>query len=387
MKVGYGFWGFLGDRKYKLDEQSKQLAELSTPDGNAFYGWSIIGELQKRNIDVVALMPDRDLPGFSKMGPELFSGWAQVDRSNAYSNMLEGLANFDIDGGGNKIMLGITEHVQGIDFVLWEWRWLIPGRNDEPTLTKNPDQFQPDYMLQDAWLEYFKSQHIPVIVLDLDYKLTKQDVMRYSIAGVLELGNKWEGNGYCASQRVQIPFNFRHINTFDIVEPEDKVIYIGNRYERDWCVNKYLPNGTVVHGNWTEGGRDSKEQWPHLNFRKRLQTSEMQQAYAKACVTPLLAKHDYCEQGFMTARIIEAVFYGCLPLFIKEFTGNEQYVPNRLSASLIVRDKADVLRVAEAFMQSPEARKETIYQLRYHLSTFMGAKYFVQALLAMADRV
>ena len=43
MNVGYSYWGFLGDKK--LDEK---FNEVSTPDGNAFYSWSIIREIQKR---------------------------------------------------------------------------------------------------------------------------------------------------------------------------------------------------------------------------------------------------------------------------------------------------------------------------------------------------
>ena len=41
MRIGYSYWGFLGDRKY--DDNGKIL---STPDGNAFYSWSIINKLQ-----------------------------------------------------------------------------------------------------------------------------------------------------------------------------------------------------------------------------------------------------------------------------------------------------------------------------------------------------
>ncbi len=384
LSIGYGYWGFLGDTKYTSDKNGN-ISPVSTPDGNAFYSWSIIRELQNQGHDVVQLMPDRDEPGFSVHKSNLFGAWATEARTNAYMAMQNGIDGFDYHDGKAAIML--TDAALELDFVLWEWRWEIPGRNDVPTLLNNPEAFQPDYLLQDAWLRYFKARNIPVIVFDLDYKLTKADLIKYAIAGVIELGNKWNDVGVCASKRVQIPFGFRYINTFDTIEPKDKVVYIGNRYERDWCVNKYLPNGTVVYGNWNEGGRTSGEEWPNLTFRPRLQTHEMQQAYAKAAVTPLLAKRDYCEQGFMTARLIEAVFYGCVPLFIKEFVGNEVYIPKQLSGFGVVSSKSDVSKAAQSLMSDPAHRTELIHAFRYHLSTFMDAKYFVQHLLEMYDKV
>ena len=39
--VGYFYWGYLGDKKF-----DKNGNEVSTPDGNAFYSWSIIKALQ-----------------------------------------------------------------------------------------------------------------------------------------------------------------------------------------------------------------------------------------------------------------------------------------------------------------------------------------------------
>lgn len=387
MNVGYGYWGFLGDTKYKEDKGGN-IVPVSTPDGNAFYSWSIISELQKLGHNVVNLMPDRDEPGFSVYGPNLFSAWAKEARTQAYLNMQEGIKGFHFeDSAIEAIKVELTEASELVDLVLWEWRWQIPGRNDTETLTTNPDLFQPDYLLQDAWLTHFKANNIPVIVFDLDYKLTTADIIKYSIAGVIELGDKWQGVGYCEAKRVQIPFGFRHINEFDVLDPVDPIVYIGNRYERDWCVNKYLPKGSIVYGNWNEGGRESAKEWPNLTFRPRLQTADMQQAYAKAAVTPLLAKREYCDMGFMTARLIEAVFYGCFPLFLKEFKGYEAYLPKSLQHTAMVASSYDVAKAAASLMEYPDSRRNMVYQLRYHLSTFMDAKYFVQAILELYDKV
>ena len=45
MKIGYSYWGYLGDTKY--DKNGKMA---STPDGNAIYSWSIIYQLMKKDI-------------------------------------------------------------------------------------------------------------------------------------------------------------------------------------------------------------------------------------------------------------------------------------------------------------------------------------------------
>ena len=79
MKIGYGFWGFLGDKKF-----NNKGEEISTPDGNAFYSWSILRALQKAGHKVYALMPDRDAPGIEKVGQNLFKTFAMEERYEAY---------------------------------------------------------------------------------------------------------------------------------------------------------------------------------------------------------------------------------------------------------------------------------------------------------------
>ena len=94
MRIGYSYWGFLGDRKY--DDEGNIL---STPDGNAFYSWSIINKFIQDGHQVIGIMPDRDEPGFRFEGVNLFSSWCKTSRSNAYMSMnhLEYGDFFDIE--------------------------------------------------------------------------------------------------------------------------------------------------------------------------------------------------------------------------------------------------------------------------------------------------
>lgn len=374
MNIGYGFWGFLGDKKF-----DKHGNEISTPDGNAFYSWSIINALQKQGHDVFTLMPDRDAPGIEKLGHKLFSTFAMEERYKTYLSSIDYI-NYDYLEEilkYNKISEKIINNIK-LDAVIWEWRMPIPGRNIE--LSIDAPIFQPDYMLQDILLKYFKEKHIPVYVFDLDYKVTDKDIEKYNITGIIELGCKWLDYRKCKTKTVFIPFNFNYINDFEIKNPTELMVYVGNRYERDWCIDKYIPgniDGITIYGNWLESGRDSAQKWPNIKFGKRLQLSEMYDAYSKAAVTPLLAKEEYCKNSFMTARIIESVFYGCLPLFIEEFKLSYYFLPQDLIDKLTIHNKEELIEKAKYYLEHPDERTELIRILRYELRQ-MDAKYFVK---------
>ena len=79
MNIGYSFWGYLGDLKF---DPEGNLA--STPDGNAFYSWSIISEALKRGYSVKRIMPDRDAVGYKMLHKYLFNSWCREDREKAY---------------------------------------------------------------------------------------------------------------------------------------------------------------------------------------------------------------------------------------------------------------------------------------------------------------
>lgn len=361
--VGYFYWGYLGDKKFDRNGN-----EVSTPDGNAFYSWSIIKALHDNGKDVF-LFSDRDDVGVEKLGGGLFSSFAKDARYKAWMkcvdfNMLENdKAPYD-----------------DLEFAIVEWRWEIPGRNDATTKVNNPAGYQPDLEMMQTIIKNCNDNNIPVVVFDLDYKLTEADIDTYDIKYVIELGNKWGASNKVKSAKVQIPFDFEYINEFDVRMHDftADVIYIGNRYERDWCIDKYLPEGTVVHGNWLEPGHgDPENEWPHIKFRKRLTASEIQKPYNEAVTTVLLAKREYCDMGFMTARIQEAVFYGTVPLFIEEYGKDVIYeYAGKYAELLTVKSKNDVTTLVEMFKINSQLRKDIILYLRKHLR-FMDSKFFI----------
>lgn len=384
MKIGYSYWGFLGDMKFGDD---RTLA--STPDGNAFYSWSIILELQKRGHDVYQMMPDRDLNGSMILGDDiLFQSWAKDKRKSAYENMVKmfntkdasELDELDVFAGWDE------EHCDDIDLVLHEWRMEIPGRNTEDVRTSYG--WQPDLFFQNCLIDYCIKHDIKMVIFDLDYKLTEKHVEELIDRGlnfnVFELGNKWSDKKWAT--KVYIPFDFKSICEF---KPKgfvsDKLVYVGNRYERDWCIDKYIPtdlDGVAVYGNWDEGGRDSKTRWPEIDFRHRLQTCEMHDVYSNSASTILLAKRDYCEFEFMTARIVEALFYGSVPLFIEEYGDKliEKFAGGA-AKYLTVRSVDDVKKKSSELFTNCVMRCTIINNMRERLEKFMDVRLFVDKLL------
>lgn len=357
MNIGYSFWGHLADIKMKDGKL------VSTPDGNAFYSWCIISELQKRGHTVYRMMPDRDKEAVLNFGNAAFGAIAQEERYAAYDNLR------DVD----------YNNPQKLDAILLEWRFPIPGRNCK--IDANDPAYQPDLDIQNRIFDIYGNTETKIIGFDLDYKMESADVEK--VDWVFETGLKHyfklshRGKGV----HVEIPFNFNYINAFPVESARRAVVYVGNRYERDWAIDKYLSNSPYrnppiafeLYGNWLESGRNSDKVWPHINFYPRLQQSSIPYVYRNSAATPLLLKEDYCIHKFMTARIIETVLYGSIPLLIEEFDQSfVEYVPN----NLVIKSTGDVLAIAEKSASDFKWRKSCIEFLRSYLS-FMDVKHFV----------
>lgn len=386
MKVGYSYWGFLGDIK-----MNKSFERLSTPDGNAFYSWSIIQALQSSGNNVTLIMPDRDEPGFFKLGGKIFSAWLEKKRIKAYKKANK-IAYSPFTNNTTKediFNLWDRNGVNDMDFILHEWRMEIPGRNTDDARMNG--FWQPDLFLQECLIEYCKINNKKLIIFDLDYKLKEEQFENIKeFASIIELGKKWQNTRFAdKAKTVYIPFDFSCINNFRIKDDTNtSLVYVGNRYERDWCIDKYIPEtleNCTVYGNWKEAGRDSESKWPLIKFGKRLQTDEMHEVYGNSVCTILLAKTEYCTYGFMTARLIESIFYGTVPLFIEEYGENViKEFAGIYSELLTVTNKNDVISAIKFFEENALERKRVISYLREYLGTMMDANNFAESLLYVA---
>ena len=169
-KVGYSYWGFLGDVK-----MNSNCDIISTPDGNAFYSWSIIYNLLCREYDVIQVMPDRDAPAYSVYGKKLFDSWCSKFRDYAYTRMDKTMYNsYDLllrfekehDTLSKDYVFAIFDNAKLYDceFILHEYRMLIKGRNDYDTMLSKGSSWQPDYFLQDCLFEYCTKNNIKLII-------------------------------------------------------------------------------------------------------------------------------------------------------------------------------------------------------------------------------
>ena len=375
--AAYSYWGFLAD--VKLDSNYN---ELSTPDGNAFYSWSIIRGLQQRGYNIMTIMPDRDKYAVEKFGACAFSAWLTSKRYNAYTKCTH--ISYDMIDKEYIFTLWDKCKLYNFDFIIHEWRMLIAGRNDHDS--RQLTTWQPDYFIQECLLEYCKMHSVKLFIFDLDYKLSESDIADMNNVTVLELGNKWKHSDV-KSITVYIPFDFSGIDEFTPSPTNTReydLIYIGNRYERDWCINKYIPetlDRCIIHGNWKEANRDSETRWPLLKFGKRLQLRDMHDAYDSSICTILLAKKEYCDHHFMTARIIEAIFYGCIPLFIREYGDNTiRKFAGQYSSLLTVKSKSDVIKKINVLKSDQRLYDNVLSYLRTHLRK-MDVTFFVKQLL------
>lgn len=375
MKIGYSFWGFLSD--VKLDKNNK---ELSTPDGNAYYSWAIINEFQKLNYTVIAPFPNRDKYAFLYLNKKMFGNWASDIREKSYLNTIYCDFPEELNNISEQEIFNIWNNYNLNDctFILHEWRMPIKNRNllEE----RNNDWWQPDLFLQQCIINYCKLYNIKLYIFDLDNKFKKEHI-DYNNYQVIELGTKNKENILTA-----MPFNFDYINTFSINNnPKYNLVYVGNRYERDWCIDKYIPptiDNILIYGNWLEGGRDSANKWPLLTFKHRIQQRDMFNIYNNAICTILLAKKDYCENNIMTGRIAEALLYGTVPLFIEEYSNilRSKYA-NKYKNLLTVSSKEDVIDKILLFKNNLDLRKEIIEFLRIEVSKIMDVKLFIKKLI------
>ena len=320
LNIGYSFWGFLSD--YKIENGK----EISTPDGNATYSYSIIYELQKRGHQVFAMMPDRDKESVKMFGKFAFKSFSQNTRWIAYNNLKQ--THYE----NNHI---IEYLFPKLDILLIEWRFPIIGRNinEDGTFT---NILQKDLLYQESILRFYKGTNTKIIILDLDHKLTTIDEGKWYPDAIFETSEK-PINNFIKRTSVKIPTIIDELLQFKTtnINKDKHLVYIGSRYERDEIIDKYIKNYALenknkVHfyGNWRDYPnklKESEERWKGIIFNNRITVKDFWNVYHDACFVPLLGKQSYFDSGFITARIFESVLFGSLPLGFKEHYGIEKY--------------------------------------------------------------
>lgn len=367
MRIGYLFRGFLGDIKMDISGN-----EVSSPDGNATYSWSIEHECNRRGYRLVPLGPNLDAPAAEKLGVGLFSSFSSSKRASSYERMLR--------HGWTKLTDIVLPE---LDLLLVEWRWPIPGRNTPDDIGKVG--YQDDLERQRKAILYYSDRSVPIVVWDLDHKLTQSDRDAWSDAGVSF--HVIETSVKPGPQRVRVepPTVIADLLQHPMVDrmPTHHMGYIGSRYERDETIDEWIKPITPVNthrakfwGKW-EPAEDVRARWPGITFAGRIGVQGFYDAYSRVTVVPLLAKKSYYETGFITPRPWEAILFGSLPVGLRCHFGVEQYAQ-------VVDDPEHLLDVARGIRSMSSIRREVLREEAAHKLLHMDVRNFVDVLERLA---
>ncbi|GHJ35421.1 hypothetical protein Sm713_10300 [Streptomyces sp. TS71-3] len=295
MKIGYSFWGFLGN------------GVTDTPDGGRSHRRPLIDELQNRGHKIVFLQENRDLKE------------AGDDLGGAYT--------FD-DG------------FPDLDVLFLEWRWPIRRRN---TTTCGAPGHTCDLHRQAELLHHYTHRtSTPTVIWDKDRRLPANGPWRRRSHVVV-----------CEAALTPSPDAHRLLfpaadELLDSADPHalakrprpTPLAYVGNQYDRDEEFDRYLAPAAaqfdhVIAGKWNETSR-----WPQVTFSGRVPFQEVARIHGSALATVLLLPARYAAVGQMTQRITEAVLAGCLPLAPVTIQCAETFVPK----ALMIKDGNDAIR-------------------------------------------
>jgi hypothetical protein len=363
MRIGYSYWGFLGD--HKLDAAGNPI---SSPDGNSTYSWSIVYELMRQGHTVYAMQQDRDAPAYKIYGVENFSSFSKFKRAAAYRYMNQTHG----------------EDFPELDVLLVEWRFPVPGRNT-PDVKGRPE-YQDDLRRQHMLLEHYAQKDTKVILWDLDHKLTYEDEDLWSQCydTIFETSVKPLDQHFHARVRVEPPFVIEDLLQFRTlpVDPEQMLAYVGSRYERDDVIDQYIrpvsdkfPGQVHFYGNWSKTLEDCKRRWPNVSYHDRITARGFSGAYGRVVACPLIAKRSYLQTGFVTPRVWETLLFGTIPVGLSEMNGINEYVfPTVVDGEHMIDMVSSMSKMS--LMDRDKLRHKSVEKIE-----FMDARNFVKKIL------
>lgn len=378
MRVGYLWRGYLAD--VKLDSDGD---EISTPDGNATYSWSIVWECMRRKYSVIPLGDNLDAPAVERLGRDAFKSFSQARRANVYEHLL-------INGW---VRLSDREFPE-LDLLLIEWRWPILGRNTADD--KGKRGYQNDLERQNEVLLEYMKRGTTIVVWDLDHKLTYAEEDMWGLMNVIETAvnpkirseRARQGDAYQLPPRVRVepPFCISELLQHDIDErmPHYHLGYIGSRYERDETIDEWIKPIATPHGHrakfwgkW-EPAAEVRERWPGITFAGRIGVQGFREAYSRVAAVPLLAKRSYYEAGFVTPRVWESILFGSIPIGLSCHNGIDRYCD-------VASSPNDLLERALYMKTISPVRRRVIREEAAHRLQFMDASNFVDTLESIAN--
>lgn len=319
LEIGYSCWGFLGP------------GVVDTPDGSRSYRTPLIDALELAGHMVTLLQANRDLDE------------AGFDLRDAY----------DFNSG-----------LPGLDVVMFEWRWPLPGRN---TTACGGVGHHCDLHRQTELVEHYTLAGVPTIIWDLDRRLSADDPLR-ALPNVRVCEFATRPTPGATTTFCPVPDS--RLDAADAYELAQlhrptPLVYVGNQYDRDEHFDRYFAPAAAhvshrVSGKWTR-----TQAWPHVNFTGRCAFTEVDRIHRGALATVMLLPDRYAAVGHITQRLFEAVLAGCVPLMPADVVDGHRFVPDEL----IVADGRDVVEKVEYLQRiaGTITHAGLIYQCLRHL--------------------
>ena len=358
-KIGLSFWAYLGDNV------------IDSPSGANFYLPSVVSVLQDRDYEIYSLQQNRD--GMLSE-PIKFENFLADERRKTYEalNFVEG------------------SDFPDLDILYVEWRWPIQGRNTFNDI--GVPGFTPDLLRQTAILDYYlNKKNTKIVIWDQDYKLSEIDEEKFLNADSANVKivetSVFPKKRLIDRYRIQVPFDFDTIYEYGINFGRDKILYVGNNYERERMIDEYMlpisekyPGKVQFYGNWRKYPEEFERisnKWPNIVYNDRITKADFLRVYQDSLCVPLLAKDDYLKHGHMTARLLESLYFGSLPIGFREFNGIEFY----LTDELIVNSAEDFIYKYEELMRYNYSERIKLYNAQIdRLKPLMDVHRFVDTI-------
>lgn len=329
MKIGFSFWGFLGNRA--------ENTFVNTPDGARGDRWSFYLAATRMGHDVICLQTDR------------------LNRKNTNIKFEDVL-------------------FPDIDILFCDWRWKT-WKNDKVTreaLGKNIDApFEPDWQRQEALIGHYRDK-CPIVLLDGDLKMKEEDELRYGDNVII--CDPCVSPKFLVRKRHSLPWCSDFLNKIELKPSLSRYGYIGNNYNRNVQFSKYYGDcaqilkekgiDTTVWGNWLEKSpeRQSPEEilkmYPHIQFEPRVAFSDIFEKINSCLAVTHITTDEYAKYGNITCRFAETIEGGAISLIPTEY---KHALPIGLD-DFVVQSSEDVIRCVNNIKSlSIESRKNIIH--------------------------
>ncbi len=358
MNILYNHWNYFSDKP-----------GISSPDGGAFYLFAIFDELLKRGHKIYCGPVDRDKEIVKKYKKDAFKAFYTDKRYKMYNNL---------------IFIDIKNPPK-VDLLINEWRFATKDNS----LSPGDARYTPDLRIQSQLLEHYsKQKNTKIVIWDLDYKFTKKDENRINPWKTIETALK-PRRGHLS---VYVPFDFSNFFQCPTGFPHrnSKMVYVGNYYDRDKDFQSKIfdyanknPGTIKLYGNWLKDSlADVRNNNKGISFNDRVSFNEFEKCYYHAMSVPLLAKEEYKKNGFMTIRIIEALFFGSIPIGFSDFYKIKKWLPPKLIVDVNNLEKSlekvmNYLEYQTGFLDRIELRKRIVL----NLTEIHSAYNFVEIIL------